>query len=76
MAILYKKDTRVTICGEGGTNYFKHLKKEKLQRLQVKMKEYGMGALLLYESGNIRYATGTQSLRFFTAIEWYKYFFS
>ncbi len=52
---------------------FGRLRKERLACLQRKIKEHGLGSMLLYEPGNIRYATGTRFLRFFTATKWYRY---
>ncbi|MDG6902987.1 MAG: aminopeptidase P family protein, partial [Nitrososphaerota archaeon] len=52
---------------------FDRLRSERLHRLQTKMKEGGLGAMLLYDPGNIRYATASRFLRFFTATKWYRY---
>ncbi len=49
------------------------LRKERLGKLQAKMKEEGLGALLLYDPQNIRYATATHLWPLFDAVTFFRY---
>jgi Xaa-Pro dipeptidase len=49
------------------------LRKLRLEKLQSKMKDNGVGALLLYDPQNIRYATATHLWPLFDAVTFFRY---
>jgi Xaa-Pro aminopeptidase len=52
---------------------FTRLRKERLEKLQNKMKQHGIGGLLLYDPQNIRYATATHNWPLFDAVTYFRY---